>query len=261
MYIYIEESICEIRRLIYRKTGESFYKVSNRSRSSSWLFSSQPAINKLVKSSSLKLTCVDSGTSDRLSGIGGDTLLGGVSYRVLLDKQLLGGVQLLLVWEGVLNVIVVTVVEDCFFVPRTRCEIAAERRLDRLPSSILSRSNFQKPPLPGSSLERGNFTKHLFSDKLCRMEFCSERKKIDKRWKDKSFFHLDVKQIYMYTEIYYANICTVLYVIFNVMEKEKGKILPARLDRRTCKRENSLGSMRRCSRGIPCCCWRALRDK
>lgn len=47
-----------------------------------------------MKSSSLRLTCVDSGTSDRLSGMGGDTLLGGVSYRVL-DRQLVGGVQLL----------------------------------------------------------------------------------------------------------------------------------------------------------------------
>ena len=30
----------------------------------------------------------------------------------------------------------------------------------------------QKPPLPGSSLRRGTFWKHLFRDKLWRIEFC-----------------------------------------------------------------------------------------
>lgn len=158
--------------------------MSNRSRSSSWLFSSQPAISKLVKSSSLRLTCVDSGTSDRLSGMGGDTLLGGVSYRVL-DKQLVGGVQLLPVWRALSVVVAVAtavVVEgDCLLVPRIRCEIA-ERRLDRLPSSILSRSSFQKPPLPGSSLERGSFTKHLFNERLCRIEFCPDKRQKIRLW-------------------------------------------------------------------------------
>lgn len=49
-----------------------------------------------------------------------------------------------------------------------------DRRFDLLDSSSLSRSNFQKPPLPGSSLDRASFTKHLFRDKLCRMEFCNK---------------------------------------------------------------------------------------
>lgn len=148
-----------------------------------------------MRSSSLRLTCVDSGTSDRLSGIGGDTLLGGVSYRV--DRQLVGGAQLLrsalsvvvaavvvvvaavaaaavvvVVVDVAVVIVVVALDGDCrLFEPRTRCEIA-ERRLDRLPSSIRSRSSFQKPPLPGSSFERGSFTKHLFSERLCRIEFC-----------------------------------------------------------------------------------------
>lgn len=131
------------------------------------------AISKPVRSSSLRLTCVDSGISDRASGIGGDTLLGGVSYRV--DKQLVGGVQLLWSALSVVVAAVVAVDEDCrFFEPRTRCDIA-ERRLDRLLSSIRSISSFQKPPLPGSSLERGNLTKHLFSERLCRIEFCHEQ--------------------------------------------------------------------------------------
>lgn len=64
------------------------------------------AISKPVRSSSLRLTCVDSGTSDRVSGIGGDTLLGGVSYRV--DKQLVGGVQLL--WRALSVVVAAAVV-------------------------------------------------------------------------------------------------------------------------------------------------------
>jgi hypothetical protein len=46
------------------------------------------------------------------------------------------------------------------------------RLLLRRPSSSRSISNRQKPPLPGSSLERGTFTKHLFRDRLCRIEFC-----------------------------------------------------------------------------------------
>ena len=31
--------------------------------------------------------------------------------------------------------------------------------------------------LPGSSFDRGTFKKHLFNDKLCRMEFCKETKR------------------------------------------------------------------------------------
>lgn len=46
------------------------------------------------------------------------------------------------------------------------------RLLPRRPSSSRSTSNRQKPPLPGSSFERGTFTKHLFKDRLCRIEFC-----------------------------------------------------------------------------------------
>lgn len=175
-FVPFEEPMIPERR---RREGTvAVYRVSRRSRSSNWLFSSQPAINKLVKSSSLKLTCVGhSGTSDKLSGIGGDTLLGGVSYRVL-DKQLVGGVQLL-AWRALrvvvaatvaVVVVVIAVDGDCLFVLRIRCEIT-ERRLDRLSSSILLRSSFQKPPLPGSSFERGNFTKHLFNERLCRIEF------------------------------------------------------------------------------------------
>ena len=43
----------------------------------------------------------------------------------------------------------------------------------RRPSSSLSRSSFQNPPFPGSSLERGTLTKHLLRDRLCRIEFCN----------------------------------------------------------------------------------------
>lgn len=49
--------------------------------------------------------------------------------------------------------------------------VKLDRLLDLLDSSSLSKSNFQKPPFPGSSLDLGCFTKHLFNDKLCRMEF------------------------------------------------------------------------------------------
>ncbi len=34
---------------------------------------------------------------------------------------------------------------------------------------------------PGSSLERGTLRKHLFKDRLCRIEFCRERQKESKR--------------------------------------------------------------------------------
>merc|ERR1740128_981446 len=46
----------------------------------------------------------------------------------------------------------------------------------RLSSRVLSKaaSSRQNPPLPGSSLERGILMKHLFNDKLCRIEFCHE---------------------------------------------------------------------------------------
>lgn len=78
---------------------------------------------------------------------------------------------------AVVVVVVLEFIPECLFEPpRTRCEIA-ERRLDRLPSSILSRSSFQKPPLPGSFLERGSFTKHLFNERLCRIEFCFDEKR------------------------------------------------------------------------------------
>ncbi|MPC13966.1 hypothetical protein E2C01_006718 [Portunus trituberculatus] len=33
-------------------------------------------------------------------------------------------------------------------------------------------SIFQKLPFPGSSCDRGTFTKYRFRDRLCRMEFC-----------------------------------------------------------------------------------------
>lgn len=44
-------------------------------------------------------------------------------------------------------------------------------RLRRAPPSKQSISNFQNPPFPGSSLDRGTFTKNLFNDKLCLIEF------------------------------------------------------------------------------------------
>jgi len=50
-------------------------------------------------------------------------------------------------------------------------------RLRRAPPSKQSTSNFQNPPLPGSSLDRGTFTKNLFSDKLCLIEFLTKIKK------------------------------------------------------------------------------------
>lgn len=143
------------------------------SKRSNW-FSSQPAvaINKPVRSSSLKLTCVESGISGRQSGIGGDTLLGGVSYKV----QLIDGAPLLCA-----SFVTVAFPDVNFFeFPRIRWDMVA-RRFDFLPSSILSKSNFQKPPLPGSSFERGNLTKHLFNDRLCRIEFCSKIKGVVNR--------------------------------------------------------------------------------
>lgn len=38
-------------------------------------------------------------------------------------------------------------------------------------SDPASGSNRQKPPFPGSSLRRGTLMKHLFSERLCRIEF------------------------------------------------------------------------------------------
>jgi len=48
-------------------------------------------------------------------------------------------------------------------------------RLRRAPPSKQSTSNFQNPPLPGSSLDRGTFTKNLFNDKLCLIEFLRKK--------------------------------------------------------------------------------------
>lgn len=159
--------ICVNRR--EARAGENrFYRVSRReSKRSNW-FSSQPAvaISKPVRSSSLKLTCVESGISERQSGIGGDTLLGGVSYKV--EGQLIDGAPLLCA-----SFVTIVFPDVNFFDPRIRWDMLA-RRFDFLPSSILSKSNFQKPPFPGSSFERGNLTKHLFNDRLCRIEFCSK---------------------------------------------------------------------------------------
>lgn len=52
--------------------------------------------------------------------------------------------------------------------------------LSSVSSSLLSKagSSRQKPPLPGSSLERAILMKHLFSDRLCRIEFWTTRKSI-----------------------------------------------------------------------------------
>lgn len=50
-------------------------------------------------------------------------------------------------------------------------------RLARRDSSNLSKSNFQNPPLPGSSFDLATFTKHLFRLRLCRIEFCNRRYK------------------------------------------------------------------------------------
>ena len=36
-------------------------------------------------------------------------------------------------------------------------------------------SNFQNPPFPGSSLLRGILMKHLFSERLCRIEFYKKK--------------------------------------------------------------------------------------
>lgn len=62
-----------------------------------------------------------------------------------------------------------------FFGTRT---VRLDRRFERRDSSRRSRSNFQKPPLPGSSFERAIFTKHLFRDKLCLIEFYKRRESI-----------------------------------------------------------------------------------
>lgn len=41
---------------------------------------------------------------------------------------------------------------------------------------------------PGSSLERGTLRKHLFNDRLCRIEFCGrkQRKKARQEWRQQS---------------------------------------------------------------------------
>ncbi len=46
-----------------------------------------------------------------------------------------------------------------------------------LSSNVLSKagSSRQKPPLPGSSFDRGILMKHLFRERLCRIEFCKEK--------------------------------------------------------------------------------------
>jgi hypothetical protein len=41
--------------------------------------------------------------------------------------------------------------------------------------AMYSSSRHQKPPFPGSSAGRGIFLKHLFSDRLCRIEFYASR--------------------------------------------------------------------------------------
>ena len=60
--------------------------------------------------------------------------------------------------------------DDLLFLERPR-----PRRffLSRLSSRVLSKaaSSRQNPPLPGSSLERAILMKHLFSERLCRIEF------------------------------------------------------------------------------------------
>jgi hypothetical protein len=73
--------------------------------------------------------------------------------------------------DGVLEGFFTRLVEERF---RHRRDVTfvMPRLLLRRPSSSRSISNRQKPPLPGSSLERGTFTKHLFKDRLCRIEFC-----------------------------------------------------------------------------------------
>ena len=46
----------------------------------------------------------------------------------------------------------------------------------KIPSTRLSAysgSRHQNPPLPGSSLDLGTFRKHLFKERLWRMEFCN----------------------------------------------------------------------------------------
>jgi hypothetical protein len=75
------------------------------------------------------------------------------------------------VTDGVLKVLCTRLIEQWL---RHRRDVARvmPRLLLRCTSSSRSMSNCQKPPFPGSFLERGTFTKHLFRDRLCRIEFC-----------------------------------------------------------------------------------------
>ena len=56
-------------------------------------------------------------------------------------------------------------------------------------------SRVQKPPLPGSSLVRTIFLKHLFNDKLCLMEF----------WKNVSQINLPCSRIQTMYLSYHSN--------------------------------------------------------
>lgn len=55
------------------------------------------------------------------------------------------------------------------------------RRLNACSTSFPSEaaSIFQKEPFPGSSCERGTFTKYRFSDRLCRIEFWRQSERLD----------------------------------------------------------------------------------
>lgn len=60
---------------------------------------------------------------------------------------------------------------SCWCFVRGTRTVKLDRLLERRDSSRRSRSSFQKPPLPGSSLDRATFTKHLLRDRLWRIEF------------------------------------------------------------------------------------------
>lgn len=78
------------------------------------------------------------------------------------------------------------------------------RHFRRAPPSFLFFKSHNKVEkiltFPGSSLDRGTLRKHLFKDKLCRIEFCRGReKKEEKKRKRREYYEVVTKWHHFYT--------------------------------------------------------------
>lgn len=78
------------------------------------------------------------------------------------------------------------------------------RHFRRVPPSFLFFKSHNKVEkiltFPGSSLDRGTLRKHLFKDKLCRIEFCRGReKKEEKKRKRREYYEVVTKWHHFYT--------------------------------------------------------------